>query len=233
MRINKFRADCGAGSRRACDEIIKEGRVKVNNKVVAELGLDVDEHNDRVYIDGKRIQVKRHTYVMLHKPKGCISTAKDDKGRKTVTEFVDIEKRLYPVGRLDYDTEGLLLLTNDGKLTHKLTHPKHEIYKTYVARIEGKLTAEEINTLREGVELDGEKTLPAIVNVFEADEKHQRVEISIREGKNRQVKRMFETVSKNVVFLKRTKIGEISLGGLSRGAWRYLNQKELDYLKEL
>ena len=233
MRLNKFMAEAGIGSRRACDRIIEEGRVSVNNKTVTLLGTDVDEHNDSIAVDNKRIKQKRYSYIMLHKPKGYVTTVRDEKGRKTVMELVNLDKRLYPVGRLDYDTEGLLLLTNDGELTFRLTHPKHEIFKTYIVRIEGQLANEELSVLKSGIEMDRRNTLPAIVNILKTDEKHQRIEISIREGKNRQVKRMFEAIGKTVIFLKRTKIGEISLGGLSRGKWRYLNEKELNYLKTL
>jgi 23S rRNA pseudouridine2605 synthase len=235
MRLNKFMAECGIASRRACDEIIRQGRVRVNNKTVTELGVDVDEIKDRISVDGKRVQVKRATYIMLHKPKGYVTTVKDEKGRKTVMELVDIDKRVYPVGRLDYDTEGLLILTNDGDLTFKLTHPRHEVYKTYVARIDGQMSENELKALKDGVEIDGEKTAPANVSVLEFDGENNksRVELSIREGKNHQVKKMFEAVGKNVLFLKRTKMGEISLGGLSRGKWRFLNDKEIAYLNSL
>ena len=162
IRLNKYMADCGVDSRRNCDKIIAEGRVRVNNKLVNELGFMVNEDNDTVKVDGKKIVLKtKNVYIMLHKPKGYVTTVKDEKERKTVMELVDVKLRVYPVGRLDFDTEGLLLLTNDGDMTYKLTHPKYEVAKKYVARIEGEVTEKELEQLRKGVEIDGKKTAPA------------------------------------------------------------------------
>lgn len=233
MRINKYLADCGVGSRRECDKLIADGLVKINDKI-ATLGSDVKE-NDHVTVRGKRVGDKQSlVYVMLHKPKGYVTTAKDDLGRKTVLDLVgDIKQRIYPVGRLDYDTEGLLLLTNDGDMANRLTHPRNEVNKTYIARISGQLTEAERRTLEKGVLLDGVKTAPAKVKILEKDEHHTRVEVTIHEGRNRQVKRMFETVGKEVEFLKRVSIGELRLGGLKRGTYRYLHDDEIEYLKNL
>ena len=233
MRINKYLADCGVGSRRECDKLIADGLVKINDKI-ATLGSDVKE-NDHVTVRGKRVGDKQSlVYVMLHKPKGYVTTAKDDLGRKTVLDLVgDIKQRIYPVGRLDYDTEGLLILTNDGDMANRLTHPRNEVNKTYIARISGQLTEAERRTLEKGVLLDGVKTAPAKVNILEKDEHHTRVEVTIHEGRNRQVKRMFETVGKEVEFLKRVSIGELRLGGLKRGTYRYLHDDEIEYLKNL
>ena len=234
MRLNKFMAECGVASRRACDQIIEEGRVRVNGKKVVDLGVSINEDIDNVSVDGKNIKSKKLIYIMLHKPKGYVTTVSDDLERKTVMELVaEIKTRVYPVGRLDYDTEGLLLMTNDGNLTNKLTHPKHEVSKTYIAKIEGKISEKELNELKAGVIIDGKKTLPCEAKITEVDEKYSKVEISIREGKNHQIKKMFEAIVKNVIFLKRTAVGEIKLGGLTRGTWRYLNDKEMDYLRSL
>lgn len=234
MRLNKYLADCGVDSRRNCDAIITQGRVKVNGKTVTQLGVDVDPENDSVSLDGRRLRQKRRdVYVMLHKPKGVVCTAKDDKGRKTVLDLVDVKARLFPVGRLDYDTEGLLLLTTDGQLAQTLTHPSHHIPKTYVARIFGELSEEEEKSLEKGVLLDGALTQPASVKVVEKDDRTSRIEITIFEGRNRQVRRMLESVGKDVEFLKRVSVGELRLGGLSRGKYRFLTEKEINYLKSL
>lgn len=234
MRLNKYMAECGVDSRRNCDKIILEKRVRVNKKLVCELGFVVNEFNDTVTVDGKKITLKnKNVYILLHKPKGYVTTVKDEKGRKTVLELVDVKTRIYPVGRLDYDTEGLLILTNDGELTYKLTHPKYEVEKKYVARIEGDVSESELDVLRNGVVIDGKKTAPAKAKLLEKNSHDCKVELTIHEGKNHQVKKMFEAIKKQVIFLKRTELGEIKLGGLGRGSWRYLNEKETEYLKSL
>ncbi len=231
-RLNKYLADCGVGSRRECDKLIADGKVKINGKV-ATLG-EMVEDNDQVSVNGKRVAAKtKNYYIMLHKPKGCVTTVKDELGRKTVMDFVDLKARLFPVGRLDYDTEGLLLLTNDGDVANKLTHPKNSVEKVYVARISGKLTEAERRQLEKGVEVDGSMTAPAKVKILQGDEHHTRVEVTITEGRNHQVKKMFECVGKEVEFLKRVAVGQIHLGGLQRGKWRFLNDKEQAYLQTL
>ncbi len=233
MRLNKFLADCGVGSRRACDKLIADGKVKINGSTVTEMGVCVEE-DDHITVNGKRaVPARKNYYIMLHKPKGCVTTVKDELGRKTVMDFVDVKVRLYPVGRLDYDTEGLLILTNDGELANKLTHPKNGVAKVYTARISGILTPAEKSALENGVVIDGRKTAPAEVSVVEGDKHHTRVEITIREGRNRQIKKMFESIGKEVEFLKRVQVGEIRLGGLQRGKYRFLNDKEINYLKSL
>ncbi len=234
MRINKYMAECGVASRRACDEMILEGRVKVNGKKIDTPGLEINEFNDAVTLDGRRITlVSKKYYIMLHKPKGYVTTVKDDKGRKTVMELIKIRSRLYPVGRLDYDTEGLLLLTNDGQLAYALTHPSHEVPKTYIAKIKGKISDTEVRQLRKGVEIDGKMTLPAVVKIIETDDEFSRVEVTIKEGRNHQIKKMFEVVGKEVVFLKRTAIGPLKLGGLGRGEYKNLTSKEIEILKAI
>ncbi len=233
MRLNKYLADCGVGSRRACDKLIEEGKVKVNDKV-ATLGTTVEE-TDKVSVNGKRVGIqKKLTYIMLHKPKGCVTTSSDELGRKTVMDYIkDIHNRVYPVGRLDYDTEGLLLLTNDGNLANKLTHPSHEVPKTYVVRLSGSLADTEAKQLENGVLVEGKITAPATVKILQRDAHHTRVEITIHEGRNHQVKKMFEAVGKEVEFLKRTAVGNLRLGGLERGKYRFLTDKEVEYLKNL
>ena len=232
VRLNKYLADCGVGSRRECDRLIEEGVVVVNGKK-ASLGMEVSEH-DQITVNGKRVGDKqKNYYLMLHKPKGYVTTVKDDLGRKTVMDLIDVKARLYPVGRLDYDTEGLLILTNDGDMANRLTHPRNEVNKTYVCRISGMLTDKERLQLERGVLIDGVKTAPARVRILKQDQHHTRCEVTIHEGRNRQVKKMFESVGKEVEFLKRVAVGELRLGGLKRGEYRFLNDYEVEYLKNL
>ena len=234
MRINKFIADSGVASRREADRIIADGRVKINGKQITAPGVDVDVYNDAVYVDGVRIDpVRREIYIMLNKPKGCITSVKDDKGRKTVMDYVECGKRIFPVGRLDYDSEGLVLLTNDGELAYNLTASKNDVPKTYIAKAEGEIKEEHLKKLRSGIMLDDVMTKPAKARLLSYEKGLSRVEITITEGRNRQVRRMFEALGFNVVFLKRTEIGGVRLGGLARGAWRYLSPKEIKKLKEL
>ena len=232
MRLNKFLASCGAASRRGADELIASGRVRVNSIVVTELGKMVETDNDTVTLDGKKVEpVSKMTYIMLYKPKGCITSLRDEKGRKTVYDYLDVEvPHLVPVGRLDYDTEGLLLLTNDGELVNRLAHPSGEVPKSYLVRAEGEFPEHILAKLRKGVEIDGVKTKRSKVKLLEQGEKEAKLLVTITEGRNRQVRRMFEAVERNVVFLKRVAIGDLRLGGLARGAWRYLREEEVEYL---
>ncbi len=233
MRLNKFLASCGAASRRGADELIASGRVRVNSIVVTELGKMVETDNDTVTLDGKKVEpASKMTYIMLYKPKGCITSLRDEKGRKTVYDYLDVEvPHLVPVGRLDYDTEGLLLLTNDGELVNRLAHPSGEVPKSYLVRAEGEFPEHILAKLRKGVEIDGVKTKRSKVKLLEQGEKEAKLLVTITEGRNRQVRRMFEAVERNVVFLKRVAIGDLRLGGLARGAWRYLREEEVEYLK--
>lgn len=235
MRLNKYIAECGAASRRGADKLISDGLVKVNNKVVTELGTIVNEDNDTVTVNGKKLVLRnRDVYIILNKPKGCITAVKDDKGRKTVMDYVESkDKRLFPVGRLDYDSEGLVLLTNDGDTAYKLMHPSSEIPKTYIAKVEGEIPEKELDKLRDGIPLDGAITHRAKIKVLGVEDRISRIEITIFEGKNRQIRRMFEYIGYNVIFLKRTAIGDIRLGGLGRGLTRYLTPKEIQFLKKL
>lgn len=234
MRLNKFIAECGVCSRRKADELIAAGRVSVNKKVVTEMGLDVNPERDGVFLDGKKIlPVTHYEYVMFNKPKGCVTTASDEKGRKTVYDFIGTDRRLVPVGRLDYDSEGLLLFTDDGELVHRLTHPSSEIPKTYVVKIEGSISESDMAILRKGAVVDGVKYGKSKVRLLGEEEGASRLEVVITEGKNREIRKMFAAVEKNVVFLKRVAIGALRLGGLSRGGKRELSDAEVAYLKSL
>ena len=234
MRINKYIADAGICSRRKADELISNGNVKINGLTVQELGVDVAE-GDVVEVNGSVIEAgRRKVYVAVNKPAGVITSMDDDRERETVADIVaDIPERLFPVGRLDYNTTGLLIMTNDGQLTYTLTHPKHEVYKTYVAKVEGVLSGARAAKLRRGVDIGGFVTSPARVKVLKQMPRYAVVEISIREGKNRQVRKMFAAVGNKVRELKRTQIGEIRLGRLKEGHYRKLTREEIEYLKSL
>ena len=234
MRINKYIADAGICSRRKADELISNGNVKINGLTVKELGVDVAE-GDVVEVNGNVIEAgRRKVYVAVNKPAGVITSMDDDRERETVADIVaDIPERLFPVGRLDYNTTGLLIMTNDGQLTYTLTHPKHEVYKTYVAKVEGVLSGARAAKLRRGVDIGGFVTSPARVKVLKQMPRYAVVEISIREGKNRQVRKMFAAVGNKVRELKRTQIGEIRLGRLKEGHYRKLTREETEYLKSL
>ncbi len=236
MRINKYLAACGFASRRASEQLVTDGRVKVNGKTITSLATSVEE-DDMVTVDGKRAQpIHKHIYLMLNKPKGYITTTSDEKGRKTVMELLGNKfegKRIFPVGRLDYDTEGLLLLTTDGDLCNRISHPRNEITKTYVVKIENEVREEELEKLRQGVVLDGVKTKRCRITVLSFDGKITRLEVVIGEGRNRQVRRMFESINREVIFLKRVGVGELKLGGLGRGTWRELKPREIEYLQKM
>lgn len=235
VRLQKYLADAGVASRRASEKLIAEGRVSVNGEIIREMGVQVDENYDTVAVDGEIVKnsVKKE-YIMLNKPVGFITTVSDDKDRPTVMELVsDISARIYPVGRLDYDTEGLLLLTNDGDLTYRITHPKHDIAKTYVAEVTGDVSMDTINQLRRGVVIDGQKTSPAEVEVIGATQYGTKIEITIHEGRNRQVRKMFEALGCIVKRLRRTKEAGLTLGHLPLGKWRKLSESEVNMLKKI
>ena len=234
MRINKFLASSGVASRRAADQLIIDGAVKINGRVCS-LGDEVDMGADSVTVNGKPVNVvKKYDYYIMNKPKGYVCTVKDDKGRKTVIDLLPSNsKRLFPVGRLDYDTEGLLILTNDGDLTFKLTHPKNEIPKTYLVKTEKPVSDDDLSKLRSGVVIDGVKTKKCNVRLIETSKTGSKLHITITEGRNRQIRRMFESIGKNVAFLKRISIGQLKLSGLNRGEIRPLSEQEIFYLKGL
>lgn len=234
MRINKFLAESGVASRRHADEMISAGRVQINGQI-ASLGVDVKD-DDEILIDGEPLlrEEKKAEYYIMNKPKGVLCTVSDDRGRKTVMSLLpEGVGRVFPVGRLDYATEGLLLLTNDGELSYRLTNPKSEIPKTYLARIEGTMTEKDLNRIRSGVELDGVLTKKCRAHIVETNKAYTKVHITITEGRNRQVRRMFEAIGRNVELLRRIRIGELTLSGLDRGGVRKLTDEEIEYLKKL
>lgn len=231
IRLQKYMADCGVASRRKCEEIILQGKVKVNGIKVTELGTKVTEE-DEVSVNGEVIKkVFKKVYIAMNKPVGYITSVSDEFDRPTVMNLVEdeIHTRVYPVGRLDFDTEGLLIMTNDGDLTFKLTHPKHTIYKTYVATLNDVPHPKDIERLKKGVVIDGKKTQQPKVNWL----KDNIVEISISEGRNRQVRKMFEAIGYEVVTLQRVAIGNLTLGNIPLGRWRHLSNPEINYLKSL
>ncbi|MEZ7732843.1 pseudouridine synthase [Fusobacterium periodonticum] len=231
MRINKFLSSLGIASRRAIDKYIEEGRIKVNG-VIASTGIDVTE-DDEIYIDNKKIETKRReekVYFMLNKPLEVLSASSDDRGRKTVVDLIKTDKRIFPIGRLDYMTSGLILLTNDGELFNRLVHPKSEIYKKYYIKVFGEVKKEEIEELKKGVLLEDGKTLPAKISGIKYDKNKTSMYISIREGRNRQIRRMIEKFGYKVLMLRREKIGELFLGDLKEGKYRELTKEEIEYL---
>lgn len=235
-RLQKVMSQAGIASRRESEKIIKEGRVTVNGKVVTELGTKVMPGNDRIMVDGKRIQGEKLVYIMLNKPKAVLTTLTDPQDRKTVASFVtDIEQRIYPVGRLDYNTEGLLLLTNDGALTHSLIHPSKKINKTYIAKVSGQPLQEKIDKLRVGIELEDGMTAPAIIDFVEYDREKDltSLRVTIHEGRNRQIRRMFAAIGSDVKQLKRIKFAFLTLEGLKRGSYRHLLPSEVEELHRL
>ncbi|MFK4565645.1 pseudouridine synthase [Enterococcus sp. UD-01] len=231
-RLQKVIAHAGITSRRKAEEYILKGRVKVNGKIVKELGTQVGK-NDQVEVDDVPIYQEEYGYYLFYKPKGVISAVSDDKGRKVVTDyFTHIKERIYPVGRLDYDTSGLLLLTNDGEFSQKLTHPSHEIDKVYVAKVKGLAKKHDLQPLTKGIKIDGYKTAPAGVQIISVDLKTNTsiVELTIHEGRNHQVKKMLQSVGYPVQKLKRERYGDLTLKGLRPGEYRNLNKKEISTL---
>lgn len=231
-RLQKVIANSGYCSRRKAEELIKNGKVMVNGKKIEELGFNVDG-NDIITVENKILKKENKEYILLYKPRGVVTTTSDEKGRKTVLDLIETNKRLYPVGRLDYDTSGLLLLTNDGELTNILIHPKNEIDKVYIAKINGIMNGFEIKTLEKGVLIDGKKTAPCKVKVRKKEKDSSIIELTIHEGKNHQVKKMFETIGFKVLKLKREKLAFLNLSGLKPGEYRYLSIKEVKMLYSL
>ena len=235
-RLQKYMAQCGCGSRRKCEEWIAAGLVKVNGNIVKELGTKVDPAKDQVEFRGKLVKAEQQTMtVMLHKPAGYVTTSRDQFGRPDVTQLVDIPGvRLYPVGRLDYQTTGLLLLTNDGDLAYQLTHPGNRVAKVYRALVRGEITGEEIRRLENGIVLDdGYKTAKAKARLVARAGANSRIEITIYEGKNHQVRRMAKAVGHPVLRLERVQEGPLELGNLKEGEYRILTANEVKMLKSL
>ncbi|MBS5335823.1 MAG: pseudouridine synthase [Clostridiales bacterium] len=232
MRINKYIAQAGIVSRRKADELILNGNVKVNGAVMREPGYDVD-NGDKVEVNGRIIDNNQEkVYLLVNKPLNMITAASDDKDRETVMEIIkDVDARLFPVGRLDYNTTGALIMTNDGDISYRITHPKHEMDKTYRALVKGVISPEKAARLRKGVDIGGFMTSRAKVKIIKGNSHSTLVEISIHEGKNRQVRKMFAAVGNPVQTLERIAIGEIRLGRLKQGHYRKLNREEIEYLK--
>lgn len=232
-RLQKFMARCGVASRRKAEEIILAGRVNVNGKVVTSV-VTIDDINDIVEVDGKVIKPEEaKVYIILNKPTEVITSAQDQFGRKTVVDLIDIKERVFPVGRLDYDTSGLILLTNDGDVAYKMTHPSHEVEKVYHAEVIGVPTEEDMRLFRSGLEIEDYITSEADIKILENNFRTSIVEIKIHEGRNRQVRKMCDKIDHPVIKLKRVKVGELSLGDLKLGEWRYLNDKEIEYIKSI
>lgn len=237
VRLQKFLAEAGIASRRKCEELILQGKVTVNNNIVTELGTKIDPDKDKVTYDGKIVEKdNKKMYILLNKPIGYVTTAKDQFNRDTVLDLIKINERIVPCGRLDMYTSGALILTNDGEFVNTITHPKHEISKTYTVTLKGIVSNEEVQKLRDGVEIDNEgiqyKTQSAKVKILKTDvEKNiSRLEIIIHEGKNRQVRKMCEAIGRKVLALHRSKIGNLSVKDLKIGTWRYLNKEEIERL---
>ncbi len=232
-RLQKYLANNGVGSRRKCERYILDGRVMVNGIIIRELGTKINSDEDQVYFDGKKVENKnKKVYILLNKPIGYVTTVKDQFNRDTVMDLVKVQERVVPVGRLDMYTSGALILTNDGDFVYKCTHPKHEIDKTYTVTLKGIITKEEVDKLCTGVDIGGYVTRTAKVKILKTDfEKDiSRLEIVIHEGKNRQVRKMCESIGRKVLALHRTKIGNIVVKDLPLGQWRYLKNNEIKSL---
>ena len=230
-RLQKYLSSCGIASRRKSEELILVGKVKVNGKVVTELGIKVSE-KDEVEVENMEVYRKEKEYYLLYKPEKTICSVSDEKGRTTVVDLIETDEKIFPVGRLDYDTTGLLLLTNDGELTNKLTHPKGFVEKTYIAKVSGIVTGKEIHELEEGIELEGVKTKKARAKLKKIDKKNNKtyVELTITEGRNHQVKNMFAALGHKVLKLKRISYAFFDLKGMKIGEYRRLTSKEVKQL---
>lgn len=234
IRLQKYLATAGVASRRKSEEYILQGKIKVNGEIVTELGIKINPETDKIEYNGRKIEKKDepYTYILLNKPIDYVTTAHDQFDRKTVLDLVKIDKRLVPVGRLDMYTSGALILTDDGDFVYKITHPKHEITKTYTVTLKGIISSEDVKKLEVGVDIGGFITNKAKVKILKTDEEQNksRLEITIHEGKNRQIRRMCEAINKRVLALHRSKIGNINVKDLKIGTWRYLKQSEVDEL---
>lgn len=243
-RLQKYIARCGVASRRKSEELILSGQIKVNGTIITELGTKVNIDKDVVEYNNKVIkQEENKLYIMLNKPEGYITSSSDEKGRKTVLDLIDVEERIYPIGRLDYDSSGLLLLTNDGDIYNKIIHPRVAIDKKYIAICEGKFTDKELEKFKNGIDIGGYITSNANIEIIDEENITMKnsgensvrstVEITIHEGKNRQIRRMCSSLNHDVVALKRISVGNIKLGNLKKGSWRMLTEEEINYIKGL
>jgi pseudouridine synthase len=235
IRLQKYLSQAGIASRRASEYLILQGLVKVNGKIINTLGTKVNPKTDIIEVNGKKCNIKHSSiYIIMNKPKGVLTTVKDPFGRPNVIDLLTtVNERVFPVGRLDKETEGLLLLTNDGVVTNKLTHPKYGIEKTYIAHVKGLFKEESIKALERGIILEDGVTAPASVRIIKMLKESTVLEIKIREGRKRQIRRMCSAVGHPIINLKRTKIGLLTLNRLKPGEWRFLNKKEIDYIRKL
>lgn len=235
-RLQKFMASCGIASRRKCEELILLGKVKVNGNIIEELGFKVNLFEDIVEYDGRVItKEERKVYIMLNKPEDVITSVKDEKDRKTVIDIVKVNERIFPIGRLDYDSSGLILLTNDGELYNKIIHPRVELDKKYVAVVKGEVSLDDKEKFESGIDIGGYITAPAKLKMLEYSHRKDlsTIEVCIHEGKNRQIRKMCSAINHEVMSLKRVSIGNIRLGQLKKGEYRYLNDEEMKYLMSL
>lgn len=235
IRLNKFLSQTGIASRREADRMIAEGRVKVNGRTIQVLGCKIDDARDRVEVDGKRVKKDESLiYLMLNKPPGYLVTLKDPFRRPTIKDLLpNLKKKVFPVGRLDYDSEGLILFTNDGELAYRLTHPRFKVKKTYLVRVTGSPDSTNLSRLERGILLDGRKTAPARISRLSDSPKRTLLRIEIHEGRKREVKRMCEAIGHRVLKLKRIGFAGLTLGKLTKGNYRFLRQREIDNLKKL
>lgn len=232
-RLHKYMAGCGVASRRKCEEIVFQGRVKVNGEIISNIVM-IDDELDKVEVDGKLIKPEeKKVYIIINKPIDVITSVNDQFDRKTVIDIINIEERIFPVGRLDYDTSGILLLTNDGDLAFKMAHPSHEIDKVYVAEVIGQFTDREIYKFETGLQIEDYVTSPSKIVILSEEEDTSIVEITIHEGKNRQVRKMCEDIGHPILRLKRTRFGSLDVGTLKMGEWRHLSEEEIRYLKSM
>lgn len=234
MRLHKYMALCGVASRRKSEEIILDKRVEVNGEVVTSLGTQVDENVDIVKVDGEVIRLEENkVYIMLNKPLECVTTSSDQFGRTTVLDYIKgVNERIYPIGRLDYNTTGLLLLTNDGELAKKIMHPSSHVTKVYVAKVKGVLNESELEEFRNGIDIEGRMTSKAKIQVIKESDNNSVVKVEIYEGRNRQVRKMLDSIGHPVITLKRVAVGKLEIGDLDLGEYRNLTAEEIKYLKE-
>ncbi len=234
MRLNKFLASCGIASRRKCDELIFAGKVKVNGEIIKTPAFKIDPEKDEVSVNENIVKLPKKIYIALNKPEGVLCSLKDDFGRTLIIDLLpEIKERIFPVGRLDFNSEGLILLTNDGELSNRLIHPKYKVEKTYHVLIKGNIDEDSLEKLSKGIELDGKKTQPSKIKILDMGKKTTFIEIKIKEGKKRQIRRMLKEVGYEVKKLRRVKFGPIKLGRLKKGEWRYLTKKEVENLYKI
>ncbi|EJO5348798.1 rRNA pseudouridine synthase [Clostridium botulinum] len=233
-RLQKYMAACGVASRRKCEDIILQERVQVNENKIKELGTKIIVGKDIVKVDGKVISLEKNKiYILLNKPMGYVCTVKDEKGRKTILDLVKVKERIYPIGRLDMDTSGIIILTNDGEIYNKIIHPKFEKIKIYKAKVKGRVKKEHIDLFDKGIDIGDYITAPANLEILNISTNTSDIIIKIHEGKNRQVRRMCSAIGHPVINLDRVSIGNISKGDLKLGQWRYLTKKEIEHITNI